>query len=68
MSEPSQWWAVWLAEYPDEGSVHVQAESEAQAISLARHTEPFQTEDGEEPLELLAGPVTDAGHIVWEAT
>lgn len=60
-----RWWAVWLTEMPEEGSLHFRARTEAEAISKARRMESFQTEDGEEPLELSASRVTAQMHRAW---
>lgn len=62
-----RWWAVWLTECPDEGSLHFRARTGAAAMSKARRVEWFQTEDGEEPLELSASRVTAQQHRAWLA-
>lgn len=62
-----RWWAVWSAEYPEEGSLHFRARTEAEAVWKARRFECFQTEDGEEPLELSASRVTQQQHRSWLA-
>jgi hypothetical protein len=62
-----QWWAVWLAECPEEGSVHVRAASAAEAKAKAQRFGCFQWDD-DEPLELHARAVTDEEHTEWEAS
>lgn len=65
MATKSAWWAVWLAEYPEEGSIHVRARTRREAVARARLTEWFGTAECEDPPELVASQVTDAGHRRW---
>lgn len=60
-----RWWAVWSAEYPEEGSLHFRARTKDEAAWKARRVEWFQTEDGEESLELSASRVTAQMHRAW---
>jgi hypothetical protein len=57
-----------MAMVPEEGSVHVRAETKAQALKAARKLEEFQWEDVGVPLELKAAPVTAEEHAKWEAS
>src|SRR3972149_4282264 len=36
MSTRRRWWAVWLSEYPEEGSIHVRATSQGMALQGSR--------------------------------
>lgn len=64
-SVKKSWWAVWLTECPDEGSLHFRALTEAEALSKARRVKWFQTSDGDDPLELSASRVTEQQHREW---
>lgn len=61
------WFAVWLTEYPDEGSMHFRAPDATTAFELARRTGSFaERDDGESGLPLLSvAPVTLAEHEAW---
>ena len=59
-----RWWAVWHAEYPEDGSLHCRARSHQEAKAQARLHPWFTTDD--EPLPLRAGSVSDEEHAAWE--
>lgn len=58
------WWAVWLEELPDEGSLHVKARSEKEALYKAKRN-GMQLDDGDEPLEVVVRRVSSAMHREW---
>ena len=57
-----RWWAVWSAEYPEEGSLHVRATGEKAAVKKVRRDGLFGD------MELSAARVTAAEHAEWEAS
>lgn len=58
------WWAVWLAEIPDEGSMHYKARTSEEALSKAKSSR-MQWTDGDEELELVVRRVSAAAHREW---
>lgn len=57
-----RWWAVWLVEYPDEGSMHYLATTASAAKKQARQSYWFAQAEG---VELAAARVTAAEHREW---
>lgn len=65
MADTLKWYAVWVAEYPDEGSMHIQAMTADEAKRIGRVAFAMDADDID-VTDMTAAVVTDEQHAEWE--